>query len=56
MNASLFTADCNTHIKVVVIALLAAIAFTLIAISTDVGDTPESRAVATNELLSGWLA
>lgn len=32
MNASLFTADRNTHIKIVVIALIAAIAIAGIAI------------------------
>ncbi len=52
MNASLFTANRNTHLKIVVLALIAAIAVTSIAIRLNFVSTKfGSSAPANSELV-----
>lgn len=53
MNASLFTANRNTHLKIVVVALVAAIAVASIAIRLNFVNTKlGSSAPANSELVS----
>ena len=52
MNASLFTADYNTHIKIVVVALISAIAIAVVGIKAHVANLgPVSSLTARNGLV-----